>query len=707
MQNKNPLFFLILSLLFLFHVNDLKGKGKGSDNLYTLKLSSIGFPTAEKQKEAWGINDLKIFRDRLYIGYGDAVVNTGPTDVIYFDLKDKRFVNEFTVDDEAIYRYQVIDGKLVIPGPDTTEDWKFGNIFIFTENGWMKKRTIPHGIHINELASFDNKWYVATGNYFEFGENDMFAFGGILSSEDEGNTWKLVYASPTDAQTVFRIGSIIAYKNKLYVFPYAFTGMKLEEIPEEYRNYLYKTYENQYLIFTEDPLGPSDVIEFNGKKWRYIDLIKISDVCHISPFIFKGKLVMSVIAGKFVDYLALKNGLPKNASSGLFVFDGEKTGRLPFTYDIIRDIVSKNGRLFLLILKDGYYFITETKDLKKWKYYALPHNLNIPISIEFDGSSFYIGTEGGNIFKSVGIKKLVDLASLDNIEPVKFYGAAELPRNGKWYWAAITGWEKWGRLARISCEVQKGNIINVETENVSSFSIFIPFDEINKGKPVELSINNEKVVKDTLGVSTELICAKGEAMRWRIAKGYGTAETFQYKRKIIGMAKNGLTRKGDDTAIGSFVADVLRWVVSANAAILPRSEIKSDLRKGNIALEDIFDLTERDTIWTFRVKGAELYRMMNFNIKQNKNRRCQISGFHFTYESSGKQGKNSIVKTSIDPAKEYIIATTSYLVKRMKRFLGDDVNCENKKITVNEAMVRWFGKFRKIGKVEPRIKRVE
>ena len=707
MQKKNIIYSILCLLFFLLSTENLRGEEDGGDEVYyLLKLSSIGFPTAEKGKEAWGINDLMIFNDKLYIGYGDAVANTGPTDVVYFDLKNKRFVNEFTVDDEAIYRYQVIDNRLIIPGPDATEDWKLGNIYVLTESGWQKRRTVTHGIHVNQLTSFGGKWYVATGNYFNFGEEEMFAFGGILCSKDEGKTWDLVYASPTDNKSVFRIGSLITFRNRMYVFPYAFIGMKKKEIPDEYHSYLSNTYEDHFLIFTEDPLGPSDVIIFDGNIWRYIDFIHLQNVCTISPFVFKDKLVMSILTGRYVDYLSLKNRLPGNASSFLLAFDGERTEGIQLEYDLIRDVVIKEDRLLLLILKDEKSFIVETRDLKVWKYYALPQSIRTPVSIEFDGLSFYVGTEHGNIFKSVGMNKLTDIA-FSNEMPLKFFGAAELPGDGKWYWAAATGWEKWGRLAKFSCEIQKKNVINVETENISSLNIFIPMTEIDVGKSLEVKINNGKVFKDMLNGYSQLVCTKSDVMKWSVEKGVGTAETFQYSKRIIGIADTDLTREGDDPTIGSFVADVISWAVTADAAIIPRSGVRKDLKKGNIALEDIFDLYYRDRIYTFRIKGAELYSMMDFNIKSDKSKRCQVSGFNFTYKVGEKPGKNSIVEFPIDPAKEYLVATTDYLAQRMGKYLGDEVNCVNRDISVIESLMKWFKQFGEVSIIEPRIRRIE
>jgi hypothetical protein len=184
MQNGVRVYVFCL-LFFLILTGSLPAE-TSNETYYALQVVSIGFPTSEKVEESWGINDLKIFDKKLYIGSGCAVVNTGPTDIISYDLLNGTFVSEFTVDDEAIYKYQVIDGTLIVPGPDATEDWEWGNIYLKTKNGWVKKRTVTHGIHVNHLASYNNKWYVATGNYFDFGEDDLLAFGGILVSEDRG-----------------------------------------------------------------------------------------------------------------------------------------------------------------------------------------------------------------------------------------------------------------------------------------------------------------------------------------------------------------------------------------------------------------------------------------------------------------------------------------------------------------------------------------
>jgi 2',3'-cyclic-nucleotide 2'-phosphodiesterase (5'-nucleotidase family) len=128
---------------------------------------------------------------------------------------------------------------------------------------------------------------------------------------------------------------------------------------------------------------------------------------------------------------------------------------------------------------------------------------------------------------------------------------------------------------------------------------------------------------------------------------------------------------------------------------------------GSVFLEDLFDAFRRDTIFTFKVKGADLYRMMEFNIAQEEGNRCQIAGFAFSYRDGGETGKNSIVTSSIDPAKTYLVATTSFLARRMERYLGKDANCTDTGVSIQDGMMKWFEQFKHVGIIEQRIVSIE
>jgi len=502
----------------------LWAKQKLPSPCYLLEVSSIGFPVAEKEKDAWKINELMIFNEKLYLGHGCAVVNTGPTDVIYYDLKKKKFITEFTIDDEAIYLYQIIDTKLMIPGIDATEDWDFGNFYILTDTGWIKHRTIPNGIHVNYLASFNEKLFASTGTFGKIGKDVEHYFGGIFCSADIGKTWTLSYATPSDDQSVYRVNALLVYKKNLYSFPFAYSGLKKEEIPEKYHVGLSeKPYsEGYYLIFNEDIFGQSDVLVYDGKRWRWDDIIPKDKLCNISkPFVFKDKIVMPVLSGEYIDYLSLKHKLPHQAGKALYIFDGKHTKKTKFKYDKIIDVLVKEDFLYLLIEQNNIHYIAKTQNLKKWEYFLIPPAIENPKSIEFNDNTFYIGTEKGNIFESNSSKPIKKIKEAKNIVPKKIFGAAELPKDSKWYWVAISEWQHPDSLAKITAEVKFGNVIKITTENIAKISVFPPFCYLNLNRDIILIIDNTVVYEGKIDKTNELICTRieenGEVV-WEIEK---------------------------------------------------------------------------------------------------------------------------------------------------------------------------------------------
>lgn len=517
-------------VLLLLTMAGLQAKGKLPSPCYLLELSSIGLPTAEKTKDARPIHDLIFFNDKLYIGYGDAVVNTGPTDIIYYDPAAKEFTTEFTIDEEALYYYQLINDKLMIPGIDATEEWNYGNFYILEDTGWVKYRTLPNALHVNYLAWFHNKLYASTGALAKMGENIEFAVGCIFCSSDTGKTWTLSYSTPGDENRVYRINALIVYKNRLFAFPYAYSGLGKKDIPEKYHNGLSEKpmSEGYYLILNDDLFGIYDVLVSDGKTWRCEDIIPEEKVCYTSRlFIFKDRLLIPTLSGEYIDYLSRKKKIPPQASYTLWSYDGKNSKRVKLNFDRLLDVLVKEELLYLLIERDGLYYIAKTENLKKWEYFLIPPATAAPKSIELKDTTFYIGTEDGNIFKTTARKPIKTLKDAEDFMPKRIFGVAELPEDGKWYWVAITDWQVPDKLARFSAEVKFGNIIKISTDNVAGLKIFLPFCHLNPEYEFMLIINNKVVYEGSLDDIKELICErkeKDDEIIWEVKQNHETSE---------------------------------------------------------------------------------------------------------------------------------------------------------------------------------------
>jgi hypothetical protein len=673
---------------------------------YVLELESIGFPTAEKQESAWPIRDLIHHENKLYLAYGDAVVNTGPTDVMYYDLDKKKFFTEYTVDDEAIYKYRLVNGMLMIPGIDATEDWTYGNIYMLTDTGWIKYRSVPKGIHVNDLAWYGSRLFASTGSIANIGEQIEYAVGSIFASADMGKTWSLSYATASDEKTVYRVQDLIVYKDRLYAFPYAFSELNRIQIPAKYHKGLSKPYNenDEYLILNHDIFGRGDVLIYDDETWQYGDILPVEGFCYAyKPFVFKQELCMPVLSGEYIDYLNKEQQHVEQAKTNIFSYDGDRTKKIKFDYDRLVDVLIKKDTLYLLIEKNELYYIAATENLKKWWYYLIPARIGESNAIEYIDGVFYIGVAKGNIFKMSGRNTIRHIESADKIVPRKFYGAAQLPRDGKWYWTAIRKITAWGHLARITGEITYGNTIKIETENISEFSIFPPEYHLDLDCEVRLHIDKQAVYNDFVKDASELLCTRqdDDTVLWTVEKGDLSFAEYRPENLILGKTEIPLKREDADLLTGYWKADVIRHAAGTDIAFINYSGIRGDITTGDIHLEDIHDGHYQNDLCTFEASGEEIAVMLEYNLNQAADLRCCISGFSAKYITDISEIK--LVETSLRFSKKYTVALEDYVARRAEYFLGRDIECTPIEKNTYLAMIEWFAEFKTIQDIAPRI----
>lgn len=155
--------------------------------------------------------DMQLWNGKIYLGHGNSsnkgpARNAGPIPIISYDLKTGHFETEFTVDEEQIDRYRIIDGQLYVPGHDPRDSWELGNFYRLTDDGWEKVRTIPIGIHAYDILGYQEALFVAEGTV----KRAM-----VSRSSDSGGTWEsFILPNARRAYELFTLG------DKLYVSAY-------------------------------------------------------------------------------------------------------------------------------------------------------------------------------------------------------------------------------------------------------------------------------------------------------------------------------------------------------------------------------------------------------------------------------------------------------------------------------------------------------
>jgi len=145
------------------------------------------------------VQDLAVFEDRLYLGYGDANINLGRVTPIEFraftDDARPEATAEFRSDEEQLEQYRLLDGDLWLAGVDAAEDDWIGNVYVRPRAGsdggsaWVKRRTVPGGVHVHDVAWWRGAlWAVGSGSAREeWMRGDI--YGHLWRSDDRGRTF--------------------------------------------------------------------------------------------------------------------------------------------------------------------------------------------------------------------------------------------------------------------------------------------------------------------------------------------------------------------------------------------------------------------------------------------------------------------------------------------------------------------------------------
>jgi tectonin-like protein len=293
----------------------------------TAKLIDLGIPNQKRYpggdslyaRNPWV---LKAFEGRVYVGSGNSnnagpATNAGPVDVVYYDPAGGRFGSEWTVPDEQIDVFRIVNGSLTIPGHDPKESWAKGNFYIRLSGRWTEVRTIDFGIHMYDIIE---KASANPGAKNPLGCVDCQAFSGK----------KYLYAaigSPTGAS----IGVSSNNGNSW----------------DQYRVF---SFEGRARTF----LNASDMCVSTSNGVYMVTPTGISDALRIN--LFPGLNVPGMFAAKAETFNGMSYYLGAYApidhnwkSPGAFATDCHSARRLNVTATAYHDILVDSGKLYLLV----------------------------------------------------------------------------------------------------------------------------------------------------------------------------------------------------------------------------------------------------------------------------------------------------------------------------------------------------------------------
>ena len=108
--------------------------------------------------------DIKVWNGKVYRGAGDYDKNSGATTILAYDIATHTWDTSYKAKDEAIHGFVEINGTLCAPGIDAQESWTYGNYYSLDSKGnWQKIRNLPNGVHNFDMIESNGKIFAGLG----------------------------------------------------------------------------------------------------------------------------------------------------------------------------------------------------------------------------------------------------------------------------------------------------------------------------------------------------------------------------------------------------------------------------------------------------------------------------------------------------------------------------------------------------------------
>jgi hypothetical protein len=174
----------------------------------------LGAPFHEASLYARNIWDLQAYAGRIYVGHGDAVDNWGPITVWSIDPASGTLRADYTTAEEQVDALRVLaDGALYLPGFDSRGRSASGSFYKLEKGVWRRRGTVPHGVHVFDLALHEGRLFAAIGAAGRPGQPTL------LVSGDGGATWSAAAAEWRRMHTLFELGGVLYAAPELFSRP--------------------------------------------------------------------------------------------------------------------------------------------------------------------------------------------------------------------------------------------------------------------------------------------------------------------------------------------------------------------------------------------------------------------------------------------------------------------------------------------------------
>ena len=379
--------------------------------------------------KALNIWDLQFYDDKLFLGYGSTIENTGPTHLYAYDLEEEKFQYLHKVPAEAIERFRVWNNTLIIPNSDPKKG-DLDKFTFFDGEDWTDVKMAHEMAHVRDIYHFQGIYYLI-GNTRCIKNNAPYC-SGIMSIHDFSGSYRndLLYgcidSNLLRAESRYNwFFAMLEIEGKLIIPNALFTESK----HFEGNDLFYIIDDNKIKCTSYDSSSQQLKYEMFYDIQRYSDTLSMDTLAHLkslsifSQLTYKSKTLYSLRS------YSMFNGLYNSAynnSKGMMIKDSlyssAKSIKFPDADAIGEDLLNINNSVYALAntrrSEDFFHvYVYQSNDpgekAESWEKILQFQYSNMARSFEYANGKFYLGmghNEGdkpGNAGDIIEIKLLL------------------------------------------------------------------------------------------------------------------------------------------------------------------------------------------------------------------------------------------------------------------------------------------------------------
>ena len=275
-------------------------------------------------------------------------------------------------------------------------------------------------------------------------------------------------------------------------------------------------------------------------------------------------------------------------------------------------------------------------------------------------------------------------AQVDETRPGHLFLSAILPAHGQTAWAGMERAVTWANPMELSLDLT-GPAPRISTDNLAAF-------RLNRTGPLAGLVSSPVVWIDggevALGGGEELCLHRDEAGLWRTGDPAPCESVPPVAAAAETLSNEDRAGPWYDTALGNWFCDSILFATGADIAFQNNDGIRQPLPEGEITIGVIFRMNFRNELYTFRLTGAEVLDILEFDARDGRRRPMQVAGLTYAVDRSRPEGRR-VVEHDLDPDRTYTLAAEDYVVLRGERFFGREVEWTNTEAQIVDAQIRY------------------